>query len=111
MNQYYLEFKAWIDKLPNVDWQINFINSTSDYRNRQTMATINPKVVQGIFMSFNEKICADFMENNIAAIHYAVVITAANEEASIQLLNKEFGMIELIGICEFDRLKKILGEK
>lgn len=102
MEQYYVEFKVWAEGLIDTEINAKFLEPTNDYRNRKDMKPISPKIVQSIFLTFNEVSCAKFLEQSIPASILGAIVEANNPAHIEQVLSKDFGLVEILGVCEYD---------
>jgi hypothetical protein len=114
MTEYYIEFNAWYDG-DIVAFKNVVLDTINLYRSRKTHALIDPAVVKGIFISFNEAACTKFLENNVLGKLVGIVIPARDKDDAIRILNQEMGYCEVVGICDYidqkDRIDKMIGGK
>ena len=102
MTQYYIEFKVWAEDFIETEIKAKLLEMTNDYRSRKDMKSVSPKIVQNIFLSFNDISCTKFLEQHIPASILGAIVEANSTTHVEQLLSKDFGLIEILGMCEYD---------
>lgn len=109
MNKYYIEYKVWAGGLIDTPWPTKFLEGTNQYKTRKDMKLVSPNVVKSIFLSMNEISISKFLELHIIGSILGSIVETDDPNKIQKLLEKDFGVIEVLGACEYEPNKEVIN--
>ena len=116
MNKYYIQFKTWREGYVEMPGKHRVLGELNEYRKRSDLTKNTPaSQTESVFLSFNETAVAKFLDENVPACVVGLVVENSSEAETIDLVDKNLGPIELIGIALIDStnehlIKEVMGD-
>lgn len=94
----YVEFKTWAEGPIETPWPFVVIDEVPEYRKRRdNRLQVDDSAVKGVFMSFDQAIIQQFLEENISGLLLGAIVPCGSIDQLQGILDGVFGFCEIVG--------------